>query len=69
MIQLVKIFCPFMSQPVCNSVDGAANHYFSVIKGVSATSRLAVTLPSVCTFLSQPLINLIDRAHKLSVGK
>ena len=33
MIQLVKTFCPFMSQPVCNSVDGAANHYFSVIKG------------------------------------
>ena len=42
MIQLVKIFCPFMSQPVCNSVDGAANHYFSVIKGASATSCLAV---------------------------
>ena len=65
MIQLVKTFCPFMSQPVCNSVDGAANHYFSVIKGVSATSHLAVTLPSICTFLSQPLVNLIERAHKL----
>ena len=66
MIQLVKTFCPFMSQPVCNSVDGAANHYFSVIKGVSATSHLAVTLPSMCTFfLSQPLVNLIDRAHEL----
>ena len=64
MIQLVKTFCPFMSQPVCNSVDGAANHYFSVIKGVSTTS-LAITLPSVCTFLSQQLSNLIDRAHKL----
>ena len=64
MIQLVKTFCPFMSQPVCNSVDGAANHYFSVIKWASTTS-LAITLPSVCTFLSQPLINLIDRAHKL----
>ena len=65
MIQLVKTFCPFRRQPVCNSVDGAANHYFSVIKGVSATSHLAVTLPSVCTFLSQPLVNLIDRAHEL----
>ena len=65
MIQLVKTFCPFMSQPVCNSVDGAANHYFSVIKGVSATSHLAVPLPSMCTFLSQPLVNLIDRAHEL----
>ena len=65
MIQLVKTFCPFMRQPVCNSVDGAANHYFSVIKGVSATSHLAVTLPSVCTFLSRPLVNLIDRAHEL----
>ena len=54
-----------MSQPVCNSVDGAANHYFSVIKGVSATSHLAVTLPSMCTFLSQPLVNLIDRANEL----
>ena len=53
-----------MSQPVWNSVDGTANHYFSVIKWVSTTS-LATTLPSVCTFLSQPLINLIDRAHKL----
>ena len=65
MIQLVKTFCPFMSQSVCNSVDGAANHYFSVIKGVSAATSLAITLPSVCTFLSQPLVNLIDRAHKL----
>ena len=65
MIQLVKTFCPFMSQPVCNWVDSAANHYFSVIKGVSATSHLAVTLPSVCTFLSQPLVNLIDRANEL----